>query len=147
MTTTTASRASLPTRGTLSPAARAWLGIVAVVGAWLVLLATFPSLPGVPCLFRAATGHACLGCGLTRACRALLRGDVRAALAYHPLVLFVAVAAACHTVRVVTAWRLGTPWPRSIPRPVIVVFGAAFAVGIVRLAADRAMPVIAALAP
>ncbi len=37
------------------------------------------------CLFHRLTGLPCPGCGMTRGVLALLGGDVRAALAFHPL--------------------------------------------------------------
>ncbi len=52
------------------------------------------STPGV-CFVRTCTGTACPGCGLTRAVAYLLRGDLAAMWAMHPLApLFVADAAA-----------------------------------------------------
>jgi hypothetical protein len=38
------------------------------------------------CPFALCTGIACPGCGMTRAASKLIRGDLGAALAYHPLV-------------------------------------------------------------
>ncbi len=58
-----------------------------------------PARRGGPplCPFAAVTGHACPGCGLTRAAGALLRGRVHDGLALHPLapVLMAQVALAC----------------------------------------------------
>lgn len=39
------------------------------------------------CLFRACTGLACPGCGMTRAAGRLLSGDVAGSLAMHPLLI------------------------------------------------------------
>lgn len=49
----------------------AWLAGAAVIHMGLELA----GLGGWPCPIRAATGVACPGCGLGRACAALLRGD------------------------------------------------------------------------
>jgi Protein of unknown function (DUF2752) len=57
---------------------------LAVIG----LLATVgPRDDGVTfCPFALCTGMACPGCGMTRAASHLIRGDLDAALGYHPLV-------------------------------------------------------------
>ncbi len=47
-----------------------------------MLVATFL---GSLCPFRQMTGFSCPGCGMTRAYRALLSGDIRGAFYYHPL--------------------------------------------------------------
>lgn len=39
----------------------------------------------MPCIFRAALGIECPGCGTTRAWLAVLRGDLASAFAYNPL--------------------------------------------------------------
>lgn len=64
----------MPSRGALAAPAAA---IAVAVGTRL-------DLP-VVCPFRLCTGHACPGCGLTRATGSLLRGDVAASLRFHPL--------------------------------------------------------------
>lgn len=46
---------------------------------------------GFPCLFQLITGLYCPGCGGTRAVRALIEGNLRLSLQYHPLVLYTAV--------------------------------------------------------
>lgn len=60
----------------------------------LALLASFGNAtdegPTI-CPFALCTGMACPGCGMTRAVSHLIRGDVSAALGYHPLVPFLAL--------------------------------------------------------
>ena len=56
----------------------------------LLLIAAFYAvieLAGVTCPIRWLTGISCAGCGMSRAWLSLLRGDLAAAFAYHPLVL------------------------------------------------------------
>ena len=55
-------------------------GTLAVLG--YLIVATFL---GSLCPFRQMTGFSCPGCGMTRACRAFLTGDIRGAFYYHPL--------------------------------------------------------------
>lgn len=43
------------------------------------------------CPFALFTGMACPGCGMTRAASSLIRGDLTAALGYHPLVPWIAL--------------------------------------------------------
>ena len=45
----------------------------------------------LPCIVHKWTGYYCPGCGGTRACMALLKGDIRASFIYHPVVLYGAV--------------------------------------------------------
>lgn len=66
----------------------------AIALVWLVRPGnTGPTL----CPFALVTGTACPGCGLTRAAGSLVRADLGAALAFHPLVIAVALWAG-------TAW-------------------------------------------
>lgn len=53
----------------------------------------------VPCLFRAVTGLLCPGCGVTRLCLALLRGDPGAAWEANPVLLLLLPALAVLAVR------------------------------------------------
>lgn len=59
-----------------------WLGPFALA----LLLAWTPTDDGPTiCPFALLTGHACPGCGMTRALAYLVRGDFDRALLYHPL--------------------------------------------------------------
>jgi hypothetical protein len=62
------------------------LGVLALAGAFAVIVAE--RLPFCP--MATVLGVPCPGCGLTRATLALLHGDLRGALALHPLVLVLA---------------------------------------------------------
>lgn len=57
--------------------------LVAIPTRWL---AAAPSV----CLIRRTTGHACPGCGMTRALSALAHGDLQSAWRYNPRVVIVA---------------------------------------------------------
>lgn len=60
---------------------------VALLGLGALLLGcTAAGIQLFVCPLRALTGVPCPGCGLTRGMVALLRGDVRAALTFHPFV-------------------------------------------------------------
>jgi len=48
-------------------------------------LAIHPNSHGPACLFRAATGIPCPGCGLTRSLSSIWRGDVLLSVRFHPL--------------------------------------------------------------
>jgi Protein of unknown function (DUF2752) len=65
------------------------LGVAAIQGLSLVT-----RLPGIPCPFRAGTGIPCPGCGLTRACGALVTGDWARMFRFHAMAPLVLVAAA-----------------------------------------------------
>ena len=67
-------------------------GAVAGVYALLFLL-------GITCPIKFTTGISCPGCGMTRACLALLRLDLHAALHYHPLVWLLPVALGVYLFR------------------------------------------------
>ena len=66
------------------------IGVAVAIAGLLTLVQ--PDGP-VLCIFRRCTGHACPGCGLTRACAALVRGDTSLAWRYHPFVFFLALQA------------------------------------------------------
>jgi len=69
------------------------------------------------CFFNLVTGFPCMTCGLTRAFHAISLGNLRAALAYHPLSLFLYGLTAFHFLVAclrLLGWRarlLRTPHP------------------------------------
>ena len=71
------------------------LGAVGIIGVFYVLL----FLCGITCPIKFTTGISCPGCGMTRACLALLRLDLHAALHYHPLVWLLPVALGVYLFR------------------------------------------------
>ena len=75
------------------PLPRRWssLGILLGAGALVAITTMVPW--GGECGFRYALGADCPGCGMTRAMAALLRGDLRGSLRWHPLALPIALAA------------------------------------------------------
>ena len=64
---------------------------LSVLGAFAAIVAVLYLLD-IGCIFRFFTGVACPGCGMTRAWLAVLRGDLAAAIAYHPLFWSVPIA-------------------------------------------------------
>lgn len=75
----------------------------------------------VPCPFRTVTGLLCPGCGVTRMCLALLRGDLAAAWTANPgLMLALPLMAAlggrliwayvCHARRLPRGWEQAALW-------------------------------------
>ena len=48
---------------------------------------------GIPCLFYLITGWQCPGCGISRACLALLHLDFRGALQHHALIFVILIYA------------------------------------------------------
>ena len=94
--------------------ALAGAGLAAVgMGAWLLRTfdPTAPGSPFPPCMFYAATGWHCPGCGLTRCLHALAHGDLPQAFAMNPLLLVFIVLAP-----VFVAWHAG--WRPAVLRPV-----------------------------
>ncbi len=66
-----------------------WLCGLAAAGAWLALSAWAPAADPAHagCAMRRIAHVGCATCGLTRALAALARGDLDAALAFHPMAL------------------------------------------------------------
>lgn len=94
------------------------------------------------CIFRRVTGMSCPGCGLTRACAKLLKGDPTASAHLHPLGGLIMAQVAVGWV--LWGWRL---WRRSPPLSMDAVsrltvgnLVALLAVWIVRLASGTLPP-------
>lgn len=58
-----------------------------LLGGWAYALFCRLTGWGIPCLFRLVTGWQCPGCGVSRMCLSLLRGDLRAAWRYNAAIL------------------------------------------------------------
>ncbi|MBC5582498.1 DUF2752 domain-containing protein [Anaerofilum sp. BX8] len=86
---------------------------------------------GVPCLFHAATGLDCPGCGATRMLSALAAGDLAAAWRSNPALLLLCPLLALLAVRLAAGWaRTGTLRPSPVQTfllwacaAVLLVFG------------------------
>jgi hypothetical protein len=71
-----------------------------LTGALSLNIAAFAlHLPGWECAFFRVTGLPCPGCGLTRACLLLLKGEVQASIKFHAFapifILFIALLITC----------------------------------------------------
>ena len=75
------------------------------------------SVSSIGCIFRFTTGVPCPGCGMTRAYAALLRGEVAAAFAYHPLFWTVPVAACLAWVQGELSGRIAVAAAEDSPMP------------------------------
>jgi uncharacterized protein DUF2752 len=88
-----------------------------VGGAMLVLgvaLAHLPGNPGLPCPLRTLTGVPCPFCGLTTSVKAVLQGDLHAALVANPFGLAAVAFAVALLVR--PRWRQA-----SLPTAVVLI--------------------------
>jgi len=112
--------------------------------AGLVLLGVVPPTDGRSlCPIALITGIACPGCGMTRAVAHLIRGDMAAALTYHPIVIPV-LALAAVAWGWFLLWRLGRagPVPRRWLNTTILASAVALvAVWVVRLTSGTLPPV------
>lgn len=73
----------------------------------------------IPCPFRAVTGLLCPGCGVTRLCLALLRGDFGAAWRANPVLLALLPALAALAVRAASRYvregnAIGPKWENTL---------------------------------
>lgn len=90
-----------------------------------VVWAGFPICPTA-----AVLGIPCPGCGLTRATLALLHGDLRGALRFHPLVLVIAPLYIGVIVQAIVSYvRVDRPARRQNPRPWLATRAASYAGG------------------
>ena len=82
---------------------------IGILGLHIVLVSLH--LPSWQCPFFTLTGVPCPGCGLTRACMLLLRGEVQASFRFHAFapvfIIFIAILI------------LSTLLPRSVAEPLI----------------------------
>lgn len=110
---------ALPRPDRLTRARRRAAGSIAAaaVAAPIAYLSSDAGLPGVACPFRAATGLLCPFCGSTRACRALLDGDIAAAAALNPLGAALAIAGVGFFLWVVVIPLLGGGPVRTVRAP------------------------------
>ena len=74
-------------------------GVLLAAGLGYALWVGFTGL-ALPCPFRAATGLLCPGCGVTRLCLALLRGNFPAAWSANPVLLLLLPVLAALAVRI-----------------------------------------------
>jgi len=74
-------------------------GLLLIGALSLNVIAIALHLPGWECAFFRVTGLPCPGCGLTRACLLLLRGEVQTSIRFHAFapifVLFIATLVIC----------------------------------------------------
>jgi hypothetical protein len=112
------------------PSIRWLVGLAGPLG--LAVVAVGAAGDGPPlCPIRRCTGHACPGCGMTRALGALVRGDVELALRYHPLVVLVgAQLLALWAIAVAGRW--SPRITRALPVPIAVTSVALVAVWALR---------------
>jgi hypothetical protein len=110
----------MPESGSLSVADRQWRSVL-VLG-WPLALGIAPvlvALGDVPlCAFRQLTGRPCPLCGGTRACAALVEGNLAAAWQANPGLLPLLVIAAAHSVQLAhEAWtgRRASAWRVRLP--------------------------------
>ena len=95
------------------------------------------------CPFALLTGTACPGCGLSRAASSVVRGDLGAALAYHPLVLLVVLwLAGAWTTAVARSMGYDVDLDQRLVSRLLMVSGVLFvAVWGIRVAAGTLPPV------
>jgi hypothetical protein len=106
---------------------RPWIPVVAGLG---FLAAWTPTDDGPTlCPFALATGHACPGCGLTRALAYLVRGDLGQTVFYHPLAPLLALGLA-----VAAVWWWGYRYRRWRPIPLPLVNAALISTGVALVA-------------
>ena len=82
------------------------------------------------CVFHSVTGLHCVGCGLTRSLHSWLTGDVRQAVAWHPLSVVVLPLLAWHALSSLWWWAWGLKptarrpvrWPLYVLAAVLLAF-------------------------
>ena len=110
--------------------ARLFLVGLGVIGLYTVVSEISPAeVSLIPCVFHSLTELVCPGCGMTRACIALVQGKFGAAWCYHPfsfLVVGLAIAAAFFPMRLKSTWTRCPPATQNL----IVISGIILCVSI-----------------
>ena len=89
------------------------MGLLAILGASVLLGPGRASEGPVLCAFRRATGRPCPGCGLTRSFMAMGGGDVSGAFLHHPFGPLLFLGALLALAAIVWRWIAGR-WPLSM---------------------------------
>ena len=91
---------------------------LSVIGLYTAVSETSPEeISLVPCIFHSLTDLACPGCGMTRACVALVQGKFGTAWYYHPfsfLVVGLAIGMAFFPLRLKNIWIRCSPVTQNI---------------------------------
>lgn len=110
--------------------ARLFLIGLGVIGLYTAMSEISPAgVTLIPCIFHSVTDIPCPGCGMTRACVALVQGKFGVAWNYHPfsfLIVGLAIAAAFFPIRLKNTWNRHLPATRNL----IVIGGIIFCLSI-----------------
>jgi hypothetical protein len=85
------------------------VGVGASLAAWAVVSPAL-AISRAGCGFKAMTGAPCPGCGMTRACLALARGDLVESVRLHPLAPALVLGGATLLALSVAEGATGRPW-------------------------------------
>lgn len=117
------------------------LGLITVAAAFAQVAITLAGIPGLGCPWHELTGTPCPGCGMSRACAALVRGDWPLGLRLHPFAPLALVALAAIGLGIVLPGRprarfvdaLATVERRTFAAPVVGVLLVAYALARIAL--------------
>jgi len=89
---------------------RKWVVLGLALGATTLAFLVKENVPGLPpCPIQSTTGLICPGCGITRASRALLHGDLLGAMKMNPLGILLMPLIAWMMAREIAAWAWQKP--------------------------------------